>query len=314
MRSLLALLLLSSVARAAPAPARVHALKITVLSTMLADEGVGEWGWAALVEADGRRWLFDTGARPDTVLENARALKIDLERVTDVIISHNHDDHTGGLLALRKALASRNPSALSVAHVGRGALWSRPSDKGEQNRLLADRAAYERLGGRFVEHAGPVELAPGVWLTGPVPRVHDERNWSRLGRVQTPDGLVDDTVPEDQSLVFDTDRGLVLLSGCGHAGLINTADYARKIVRAAPLAAAVGGFHLFALDDAHLNWTIGELKRLGLSQLLGGHCTGLEAVYRIRAALGLARGRCLVAAVGSSFTLDGGIDPLKVAR
>jgi 7,8-dihydropterin-6-yl-methyl-4-(beta-D-ribofuranosyl)aminobenzene 5'-phosphate synthase len=312
MRWLLAVLLLSSTALAAPA--RVHELKVTVLSTMLADEGVGEWGWAALVEADGRTWLFDTGARPGTVLENARQLKVDLSRVTDVIVSHNHGDHTGGLVALRKAMAARDPRALAVAHIGRGALWSRPSEGGEQNQLLTDRATYERLGGHFVEHSGPVELAPGVWLTGPVPRIHDERNWSQLGKVLSPTGLVEDNVPEDQSLVFDTERGLVLLSGCGHAGFINTADYARKIVREAPLVAAIGGFHLFPLDDARLTWTIRELQRLGLEQFLGGHCTGLEAVYRIRAALGLPRSAALVAAVGSSFTLGKGIDPLRVAR
>ena len=115
-------------------------------------------------------------------------------------------------------------------------------------------------------------------------------------------------------MIFDTERGLILLSGCGHAGVINTAEHARKVVRAAPLEAAIGGFHLFGLDDAHLAWTIGELKRLGLRQLLGGHCTGLEAVYRIRAALGLDRARCVVAAVGSSFTLGKGINPLDVAR
>src|ERR1700741_4966202 len=80
-------------------PSVVHQLKITVLSTMLADhDGVGEWGFAALVEADGRRLLFDTGARPDTVLINAAALHIDLSSIQDVVLSHNHADHTGGLV------------------------------------------------------------------------------------------------------------------------------------------------------------------------------------------------------------------------
>jgi 7,8-dihydropterin-6-yl-methyl-4-(beta-D-ribofuranosyl)aminobenzene 5'-phosphate synthase len=310
MRLLFALLLVGSTVQAAPA--RVHALKVTVLSTMLADQGIGEWGFAALVEADGRTWLFDTGARPETVLENARELKIDLSKITDVILSHDHGDHVGGLVALRTALAKQNPHALERAHVARGALWPRPGSEGHD--LAGVRAAYEKAGGKFVESDGPVELQPGVWLTGPVPRVHDERNWSQLGKVQSPTGLIEDTVPEDQSLIFDTDRGLVMLSGCGHAGVINTADYAKKIVRDAPLEAAIGGFHLFPLDDKKLDWTIAELKRLGLKQLLGGHCTGTEAVYRIRAGLGLPRKACLVAAVGSSFTLGSGIDPLRVAR
>ena len=96
---------------------------MTILSTMLADtKGLGEWGFAALVEADGRRLLFDTGARPETVLNNARELGIDLSGVTDVVLSHHHGDHTGGLLTLRRELRKANPAALSRAYVGTGHL------------------------------------------------------------------------------------------------------------------------------------------------------------------------------------------------
>ena len=100
--------------------AKIQHLKITVLSTMLSDEGIGEWGFAALVEADGHRILVDTGAKPDTVLLNARQLNLDLSDVREVILTHNHDDHTGGLLALRRELMKKNPAALSIAHVGKG--------------------------------------------------------------------------------------------------------------------------------------------------------------------------------------------------
>ena len=99
----------------------VKSLEVVVLSTMLADRaGVGEWGFSALVEADGHRILFDTGARPETVLQNARELKIDLSGVTDVILSHHHGDHAGGLVTLRRELAKQNPDALKRAYVGAG--------------------------------------------------------------------------------------------------------------------------------------------------------------------------------------------------
>jgi 7,8-dihydropterin-6-yl-methyl-4-(beta-D-ribofuranosyl)aminobenzene 5'-phosphate synthase len=304
-------------AAASPPPAgRVRALKIQVLSTMLADDGLGEWGFAALVEVDGQRILFDTGARPNTVLENARELKVDLAQVPEVVLSHNHSDHTGGLLTLRKDVQARNAKALNRVHVGRGLFWSRPTADaaGDSNLPLKMRAQYEAAGLVFVEHEGPQQILPGVWLTGPVPRVHPERNWSGRGRVRAPEGLVEDTIPEDQSLVFDTDRGLVILSGCGHAGIVNTVDYARKIVRAAPLHAIVGGLHLYALDDERLAWTADQLKANGLENLLGAHCTGIEAVYRIRQRAGLDRKRAVVGAVGSSFELDKGIDPRDLAR
>ena len=95
---------------------------------------------------------------------------------------------------------------------------------------------------------------------------------------------------------------------------MNTLTYARKRVREAPVYAVLGGLHLFEKDDAALDWTADRLRPLGIANLLGAHCTGLEAVYHLRARLGLDRGRCVVGAVGASFTLDGGIDPLKLAR
>jgi len=92
-------------------PVQIHALKVTLLSTMLVGSttGLGEWGFSALVEADGHRVLLDTGARPDTVLQNARDLKIDLSDVREVILTHNHGDHVGGLMTLRKEMMKEIP-------------------------------------------------------------------------------------------------------------------------------------------------------------------------------------------------------------
>jgi len=279
--------------------------------------GIGEWGFAAIVEVDGQRILFDTGARPDTVLKNAKELDVDLANVKDVILSHNHADHTSGLMTLRREFAKTNPTALSRAHVGKGIFWNRPSNSGEANVMVKIKPEYEGAGGAFIEYDEPKEILPGVWLTGPVPRVHPERNWgigAAIGRVKTPDGLVEDTVPEDMSLVAVTDKGLVIISGCGHSGIINTLEHARQKIKAAPVYAALGGFHLFALDDEKLNWTAGKLKEFGLMNFLGAHCTGIEAVYRIRQQAGLSRQNCVVGAVGSSFDLDKGIDALQLAR
>ncbi len=85
----------------------VHALKITVLATNLAGDayaGDGEWGYSALVEADGHKILYDTGLSPDMVLRNAKALKVELSDVEEVVLSHNHYDHVGGLMTLRREL------------------------------------------------------------------------------------------------------------------------------------------------------------------------------------------------------------------
>jgi len=295
-------ILVCMVLLAGASPAQtVKALKIQILSTMLtADEGIGEWGFSALVEVDGHRILFDTGARPETVLNNARELKVDLSGVPDAILSHNHGDHTGGLKTLRE----HYPQSFTVLHVGKGITYPRKP----RTFSLSDYT------GRVIEYDHAAQIYPGVWLTGPVPRKYPERNWSRTGQVQTPDGWEEDNIPEDMSLVFNTAQGLVLLSGCGHAGVINTVEYAREKVRSAPLYAAIGGFHLYALDDAKLDWTAQKLKEFGLRNFLGAHCTGIEAVQRIKTIAGLDRKTASVGAVGAVFELGKPMDPGSIAR
>ena len=282
---------------------------------MLADEGFGEWGFAALVEVDGRRILFDTGANDDTVQRNLRAMKLALSDVEVVILSHNHDDHTTGLLTLRRQFAARSPTALSKLYGGTGIFLPRISPAGEvSDRMARIKREYEATGGAVIEVSKPIAILPGVWLTGPVPRVHPERNWSSVGKVRTTAGDVEDTVPEDMTLVIQTAQGPVYLFGCGHAGVINTLEHARKTIDPAPVKAVIGGLHLFAADEKHLAWTAGQLKAFGVQQLLGAHCTGIESVYRIRDLVGLTRQTCMVGAVGASYSLATGITPGRIAK
>jgi 7,8-dihydropterin-6-yl-methyl-4-(beta-D-ribofuranosyl)aminobenzene 5'-phosphate synthase len=296
--------------------AQIHALKITLLSTMLVGSttGLGEWGFSALVEADGHRILLDTGAHPDTVLQNARDLKIDLSDVWEVILTHNHEDHVGGLMTLRKEMMNKNPSALSVVHVSRGIFYSRPEPEGEGNPMIALKREYEATGGKFIEHAEAAEIFPGAWLTGPVPRKYPERNWSVSGKVQTPAGLVEDTIPEDQTLVLNTPEGLVVVTGCGHAGIINILTFAREQFPNEPVEAVIGGLHLFPATDEQLNWTADKMKDFKVANLMGAHCTGIEAVYHIRERLPLPRASAVVGSVGSSFVLGEGIHPGPLAK
>lgn len=296
---------------------KVVSLDVRLLSTMLTDdEGYGEWGFAALVVADGHRILFDTGAHPDTVLRNARELHIDLSNVPDVILSHHHLDHTAGLVTLRREYAKSNPAALARAHVGAGMFQSRiGGGAGEVNTMIATRRDYESAGGAFIEYTQARQLFPGVWLTGPVPRKYPEKNWNPGRRLRLSDGQTpEDNLPEDQSLVVVTDKGLVVISGCGHAGIVNTLEYARAKIAAAPIYAALGGFHLYQASDETLSWTASKLKEFGLRNLLGAHCTGIEAVYRLRQLTGLDRHTASVGAVGGGFNLATGLDPGSIAR
>lgn len=290
-------------------------MRIVILSTMLSDRcGIGEWGFSALVETSGHRLLFDTGGRPDTVLRNADALGVDLASIEDVVLSHGHLDHTGGLVSLRRELRERSSAALSRAHVGPGFFSQRTRNGKPFSLTFEARARYEALGGAFVVHERPAELWPGVWITGPVLRKHPESNYPRDILAETREGPAKDEVPEDTSIVLDGPDGLLVLTGCGHAGIVNTLEAAQGIVRNANVSAVVGGLHLYDADDATLEWTGGELRRLGVKHVLGTHCTGIEAVFQLRAAAGLDRHTCVVGSVGSSYQDGKGIEPGGLAR
>ena len=111
---------------------KIKDFKITILSTMLSDTHIGEWGFSALIEADGQRILFDTGSREETVLQNAKELNINLDGIDNVFLSHNHKDHTGGLITLRK----NHPTSFSNAHIGEGIFYPRPNSRGSNHYIL----------------------------------------------------------------------------------------------------------------------------------------------------------------------------------
>jgi 7,8-dihydropterin-6-yl-methyl-4-(beta-D-ribofuranosyl)aminobenzene 5'-phosphate synthase len=293
---------------AAAMPAQIRTLQITILSTPLSGPAIGEWGFSALVVADGHRILFDTGQHPDTVLRNAKQLKIDLTTVPEVVLSHNHWDHVGGLTALRQSVLSQAPSALARVHVGQGIFTPRTTfSKGiDVNPMTLIRGEYEKTGGMFIVHDHPVELYPGVWLTGPVPRNYEPCGGEMPGAALPP-GY--DTIPEDMALVCNTSRGLVVLMGCGHAGVVNVLAYAQSFIRPAPIHALIGGFHLTDATEATLAWTTAGLRPYRIENILGAHCTGFENIARLRRDLGLDPTRAFVGGVRSGFELGKGIEP-----
>jgi 7,8-dihydropterin-6-yl-methyl-4-(beta-D-ribofuranosyl)aminobenzene 5'-phosphate synthase len=313
---LFALLVLAPLSRASNSGHKVGELKITILSTMLVSthDGTGEWGFSALVEADGHKILVDTGGAPDTVLKNTRELNIDLSDVRDVLLTHNHGDHTSGLMTLRREMMKRNPEALSRVYVARGIFWSRPKNGHEGNNMVAVKTEYEKTGGKFIELNEGEEIFPGAWLTGPITRKYPEKNWSDLGKVMTPTGLAEDTIPEDMSLVLDTVKGLVVVTGCGHAGVVNILTQSTEHFPGEPVYGLVGGIHLYRQSDTQLDWTSDKLKGFDVENLLGAHCTGIEAVYHLRQRMGLSRKTAVVGSVGAAFTLKDGIVPGELEK
>ena len=281
---------------------KIKDFKITILSTMLSDSHIGEWGFSAMIEADGKRILFDAGSRENTVLQNAKELNINLDNIDNIYLSHNHKDHTGGLITLKKEY----PNSFKNAHVGEGIFYSRPNSEGDDNYILSNKNTLENLGIKFIIHKNPTQLIPGLWTTGQVPRKYDEKNWSGVSKMIDSKGtLVEDVIPENQSLFFDTENGIVLISGCGHAGLANTLDYVQKIIPGRPIYKIIGGFHLLKLNNDKLEWTAKKMREAGVNYFLGAHCTGLNSTYSIRNFLGLTSESALVGSVGTVITAKG---------
>jgi 7,8-dihydropterin-6-yl-methyl-4-(beta-D-ribofuranosyl)aminobenzene 5'-phosphate synthase len=282
---------------------QVQQLKITILSTMVADTlGKGEWGFSALVEADGRKILFDTGTDSTLAISNAKLFGIDLSDVKVLVLSHCHADHTGGWPVLKNHFPG-----FDTTYTGEGFFLARyHKNNSFWYSRSNDSARYVTEGGHVKVLSTFTQIYPGIYLTGPVPRKFDEKNYLIGPQIMSGGNLIQDDVPEDMSMIFSTSKGLVILSGCSHSGIINTLDYTQKNL-AGNLYAAIGGFHLYAATDDRIKWTAGKLKQAGIVNFIGAHCTGLNTVYEIRQLCGLKRENCVVGAVGSVFDLTHGI-------
>ena len=287
-------------------------VRIRFLSTQLAVEGRGEWGFSGVVEADDARLLFDTGNLPDTATANAKVLKVSLTGIRDVVLSHWHGDHTGGLASALTAIGESGATIYAhpaifdekFARAGRPALSERSESKGAQVNGLRDRrAAIEAQHGTFDLSATPREIRPGFALTGTVPRPRARDQKLPDGNLMRQNGaLVVDTVPDEQSLVINTRDGLVIVTGCGHAGVVNTIDHVRHLFPDRPVAAVIGGFHWFASPDADVVDAANELRVMGVARLMGAHCTLVEPIFTLRQH-GWTRESAAIGAVGTDFLL-----------
>lgn len=234
---------------------------------------LGEHGFSALVEHDGDTLLWDTG-QGFTLLHNAQRMNKNLHQVNQVALSHGHYDHSGGLLPLLRSCGPKRVFAHPAVFTPR----YRHKDTGESLSLGLPypRDYLEGQGACFDLAAGYREIMPGIALTGQVPRTTGFETGDS-GLFTDRNGCQRDRFDDDQSLVISSDKGLVVLLGCCHAGLINTLQHVTDQTGRRDIYAVIGGTHLSFCSSIQLEQTVQALKQWQIHKLAVSHCTGFSA-------------------------------------
>ena len=282
--------------------AELKSLRITVLCENYVGSlaGIGEHGFAAFIETEHGNYLFDTGSGVG-ILHNARVFKKDLGTISKLFLSHGHYDHTGGLPLV---LDVCSPLEI-LAHPGVfDKKFAITTDKGKEEKrfigmphrasFLAARGASFNLSRQFRE------VAPGLYLTGEIPRLTEFEKENVQFQAKRGDVFRKDIVLDDQALALATDKGLVALLGCAHAGTINTLNHLSQQLGTTRFKAVLGGTHLGFCDEDAREASIKALKAMDIGTIGVAHCTGIAVAHRLMNDFG---DRCIYASVGTVFEI-----------
>lgn len=231
--------------------------------------------------------MFDFGWDFDGVCRNLGLLDIDLRKVDALALSHGHLDHHGNLNLLLQQNRTKFGKGIPL-YLGDEAFSRRwvtlpkkfaPAD-GWHDLGQLNREDLENLGiVKVVEVKEPTEIVPGVYMTGDIERVTEYEKGSPILFIERGGKRVNDIFPGEQSLVFNVkDKGLVVLSACAHAGIVNTAKHAQKMTGIDKVHAVIGGFHLIGAPLPKIKATIAGIKALKPDYIVPMHCSGWEAI------------------------------------
>ncbi len=249
----------------------------------------GEWGLSILVEYGEERVLFDTGLG-DSVVNNARIMGIDLKRISKVVFSHGHGDHTGGIRSILKEI--KQPVEI-FAHPD---IWEkkysvRPEISGNRQNFVGipyQKEELIHLGASFKYSKEPVRLSDHIITTGEIPLITDFERVDKNLFVKSDSGFHPDKLADDQALVVNTSKGLAVILGCSHRGIINTLIQAQKVGEEKKIRTIVGGTHLFRSSSQQLSKTIDKLMEFGVERIGVSHCTGMLTSVKLAQQFGKA--------------------------
>jgi 7,8-dihydropterin-6-yl-methyl-4-(beta-D-ribofuranosyl)aminobenzene 5'-phosphate synthase len=239
---------------------------------------LGEHGFACHLQTGQGDYLFDTGGG-QTILSNSEKLQIDLSRIQGIILSHGHLDHTGGLQQVLK----RSGPVPVYSHPD--LFHKRHSSNGDPLREIGipwSRAELEALGGKLHLAIAPQQIAPGLLLSGEIPRLNPfETGDPNLVTIDSNGQPQTDPLADDYSLFIDSPQGLIILLGCAHAGLLNIIEQAKKVTGQSKIHMLLGGTHLKFSSQTQLEASLNRLEELDIERIGVSHCTGLKAARQL---------------------------------
>jgi len=231
-------------------------------------------------------FMFDYGLDPLGIIKNMELLSIDVSRIDAFGLSHGHFDHWSGLSTI---LGRARPGI--HLYVGEEAFARRFSRRPGSDDLIdlgrLERESIERQGiAEIREVSEPIEVMPGCYLTGTIGRVTNYEQGSPNLIIQRGGTFEQDHFPGEQAVVCNVKgKGLVILSGCAHAGIVNTVKHAQEISGIEKVHAVIGGFHLVNAAPAIIEKTVSDIKAIAPDYIIPAHCTGFDAIAQLATAM-----------------------------
>ncbi len=255
-------------------------------TTLMAEHGLSLLIKASSADGD-HTIIMDAGFTGTAMEQNLGLLNMDLSSVENIVISHGHRDHTGGLPTLLRIM---NKPCKIIAHPD--ALLQRYVETIKGKIIYPGHLVREELtkyGAIIIENSDPMLISNDrMLITGFVPRKTAFEKTPRGSFIDRNGSLEEDNINDDQSVILNLkDKGLIIISGCAHSGIVNTVNYAVKITGINRVFAVVGGFHLSGnTPDFIIQQTISELKKFEPEVIIPVHCTGFRAQCRFAGEFG----------------------------